>query len=163
TQSFIDDVHDLVPAVDALEQLFPAASDIASKLGSVSDLFGKHTDTYTDGTTVTTKSEIDVTNAKMSQWSTYQHLGPGKGDVIVSLRNPRCAWVMQAGHISQSLFDYDQLGRVSASLLSADLAAVTANPAAATGTGLDAESLRTLLALDPFVAGGPNASLPPAR
>jgi hypothetical protein len=165
THSVIDNLKDLAPVVDAIEAVFPAASDVASKLGSVSALFGTHTDTYTDGTTVSNKSEIDITNTKMKTWSTSQHLGPGQGDVAVYLRNARFAWVMKDGVISQSLFDYEQLGRVSVSILGADLADLRANPTLSLGsrTGLSAESLTTLLALDPFVAGGANAVLPASR
>jgi hypothetical protein len=163
THSMIDDLVDLAPVVSAIEGIFPVASDVAGKLGSVAGAFGQAQTTYTDGTTISQDTEIDVTKSDMSSWGTYLHLGPGQGDVIGYLGNARFTWVMKDGVISQSLFDFERIGHVTVSQLGAELAALVANPAYVSPSGLDAASIRTLLALDPFVAGGPNAPLPADR
>jgi hypothetical protein len=81
--------------------------------------------------------------------------GPGVGDIIYYLRNPRVVWLARGGQVSLALLDADtaRLSSTRVPLL------VENNPA----LHLAADTARALANLDPFAAGGPEATLPPDR
>jgi hypothetical protein len=78
--------------------------------------------------------------------------GPGVGDVIVFYKNMRVAWLYQEGQMQLCPFGYEYVA-VTAVFLQNSLAEV----------GISGDDQQNLLSLDPFVSGGPGASLSPDR
>ena len=121
-----------------------AISQISTNLGSVS---GSGTTGETDAsgmslTVIVSASELLATNANAG--------GPGVGDVLVFYKDVQVAWAYEGGALQLCPFAHE--------FVTIPVGALQAN-----AHGLSSDDVQRLLALDPFVAGGPSATLPPDR
>jgi hypothetical protein len=137
-----------------LSSVKSALNGIAS---AVDGAFGGVTATQAEGTSVTSESELGVLVQEGESISTGQNDGgPGEGDVIHFLRNARLVWLANGGGITLALLGYDAKATRTARFLRDNLDEPEV-------TGLDRDTAEALLALDPFVVGGPEMALPAAR
>jgi hypothetical protein len=123
---------------------------IAGGLGQVSA-------TQTDGQTVAREDTLALLQMVGTTIDTGENQGgPGIGDIISFLKNAKLVWLAPNGRLTLALLGYDGIVDIGVNFLKTHLG----NTAK---TGLDRDTGQALLNLDPFVAGGPQASLAPAR
>jgi hypothetical protein len=102
----------------------------------------------TYGVEVNSDHTLSVKMTDSQMVTTAAHRGPGRGDLIAFYKNARVMWGMDAGQITLTLLDHAGLSIFTAEQLRADIAAL-ANGGVAV-SGLDAETLTALIALDPM-------------
>lgn len=142
----------------------PGVSTIGTAINRAVGLLGTVSVEQTEGTEVSTEHSVDLLSTESIASETSAGLGPGRGDRIIYFKTVQVAWVMDEGELSVMILGWQARGAYSAATLRADLAALDAGGAiSATQSGLSAPTLRGLLALDPFVAGGATAALPSSR
>lgn len=124
-------------------------SGIVDALSVIASLMGSETDTLTTGTSVSSQNSLTTTITEASEFDTSPGLGPGVGDYICCLKNARFCWLAWNGQLTLSFLGSDALNPYTVSALPS--------------VGFDPITLQALLALDPFVAGGPEADLPAGR
>jgi hypothetical protein len=122
--------------VSNFASLIPSET-INDQQGKVEDNGGSLTVTYTQAATLGTSATAG---------------GPGVGDNIIFYKNVRVAWAYNDGQWLLCPLG-GTLVTVTAATLKNQLASV----------GISSEDQQLLLSLDPFVAGGPNATLPSNR
>ena len=121
-------------------------SGAASQMGQVSA-------SETTGITDQSEMQMTVMTTTSTALGTTAHAGgPGVGDVIYFYHNLQMAWGYYQGGLRLCPFGYSNALQ--------PVSAIKNNPAA---IGLSAEDAASLLALDPFVAGGPAANPPSDR
>jgi hypothetical protein len=164
-----DDLAAMEGAMDSLKTALGYASDVPNKsaviaaMGVISDAVGTVSGSQTQGMSTSTGSDLAVTDSFGETFTTNSYTGPGKGDRILYLTNARFVWLCDRGVLSIALLGYDGQHTDVVTTLQADLAAIGTTTNLGPTTHLPADSLRGLLALDPFVAGGPGAYLDPTR
>ncbi|MCC7386451.1 MAG: hypothetical protein IT384_31725 [Deltaproteobacteria bacterium] len=142
----------------------PGVSTIGTAINRAVGLLGTVSVEQTEGTEVSTEHSVDLLSTESIASETSAGLGPGRGDRLIYFKTVQVAWVMDEGELSVMILGWQARGAYSAATLRADLAALDAGGAiSATQSRLSAPTLRGLLALDPFVAGGATASLPASR
>jgi hypothetical protein len=148
------------PNLDTLSKVLSGAASALPSLLTSSTAGQQDTKTVVNGTT----HRLIVSTGK-----TYKsaQLGPGKGDVIVLLKNLRVGWFYRCCQpLSLVPLGSDLEGANTVTEMQEDLAAIRTGTRA-NGLGahshLDSLAIRALLALDPFVGGGNNAALPSQR
>jgi hypothetical protein len=122
--------------ITSFASLIPSET-MSDQQGKVEDNGGSLTATYTQIGTLGTSAKGG---------------GPGAGDNIIFYKNVRVAWAYNDGEWLLCPLG-GTLVSVTAAALQNKLAAV----------GISSDDQKLLLALDPFVAGGPNAELPNDR
>jgi hypothetical protein len=124
------------PGVPYAQQIAGALSTIASGLGSVSA-------SETSGKINTSDHSLELTSQLQTTISTDENNGgPGVGDVVYYLKNPKLVWLAENGRVTLALLDRGMVSTVLVSNLKANLN---------TGwQGLDPATVRDLLSLDPF-------------
>jgi hypothetical protein len=141
----------------------PNKAAIISAFNAISSALGSVSATQTNGTSTSTEASLTVKDTWSASLSTNAHMGPGSGDRIIYLRNAQFVWVADRGKLHIALLAYDSHVTEWVQVLKDDLAALGPFPMRNEGvgpaTGLPRGSLQALLALDPFVAGGPQAAL----
>ncbi|HTV10214.1 MAG TPA: hypothetical protein VMD97_14315 [Candidatus Aquilonibacter sp.] len=132
-----------------------ALSQIASGLGS-----STASQTTTNTVTATNSLAINETTTE-AQTAVSSEGGPGSGDLITFYYNAKMVWYSDGGSMRLALLGSDAIEQVTAGTLVKELRALQSKAAGTLDpqTHLDAVSLKELLALDPFVAGGPSADL----
>jgi hypothetical protein len=151
---------DLVSAIDTVaKELGDSHKDITGPLGKASaalsiipKLVGQTTITNQVSTTSDKKRVLSLTFTEQQKVTTTPDAGgPGSGDLIYYLVNVRLCWVADNGTLHLALLgcDSNEVASISVGFLR--------NHGAQ--TGLSPAAIQSLLALDPFVAGGPQASL----
>src|SRR5207248_9831087 len=90
---------------------------------------------------------------------------PGRGDKIVVLFNVRLAWLAEDGNVTLAMLgsDSSQPTSLQVETLRTHPENINAELASLGYPLLDVETIQQLLALDPFVAGGPHAVPPSPR
>jgi len=152
---------DLVTALSVAASLVSPTGDAAkgikiasALLGTLATLFGTSTATQTDASTTTNQNALTLTLLQTDIVSTSANSGgPGSGDVVCFLKNVRVAWLANGGPAQLAVLGWDSFATVTTAFLQSQ----------GSQTGLDSATIAALLALDPFVAGGPEANLPPSR
>jgi hypothetical protein len=155
---------DLTSAMDTVaKQLGDKHQDISSALGKISaalsfipKLVGQTNVTSQVSTTSDKKSVLSLTFTEQQNVPVRSDAGgPGSADLIYYLVNVRLCWLVDNGILRLALLGSDskKVAAMSVGLLKNQGARSGLNPAA----------IQSLLALDPFVAGGPQASLPRPR
>lgn len=120
-------------------------------LGGIADQIGTLSSSTTTGELQSHASQITVTETSSTTFTTNTAGGgPGAGDEIAYLKDVLVVWMYYEGQL--------QLVPVSATRV-----AVTAQHLKGNPEGVSADDQARLLALDPFVAGGPFAALPGGR
>jgi hypothetical protein len=145
---------------------------IGKGLKLLEDALGSTNATTQTGVQVTNDQAISIQAVQQEKFTTGSHDGPGVGDRILYLKNARMAWALAPPNgVQLMLLGSEALAADAVSVLAADLAQLQSaakapsssqpSPTAPVGqkTGLDQATLQALLALDPFVAGGPGVSL----
>jgi len=124
--------------------------ETASKaLADISSAIGTLTETTQSGTVETEETSITVTDTSSETISSNTSGGgPGVGDVIIFLKDVQVAWLYGDGRLRLCPFGWTKVVKTAADLQT---------------SGISKDDQQNLRALDPFVAGGPDASLPPDR
>jgi hypothetical protein len=123
----------------------PAPGKVLSK---ISDQIGTLSSSTTTGEMESDGTQITVTDTSSTKFTTnVSGGGPGAGDEIFYLKNVRVIWMYYQGQL--------QLVPISATAATPSAQHLKGNP-----EGISADDQARLLALDPFVAGGPFAALP---
>ena len=135
-----------------------AAGNAAAKnaLKGIADALGQASATGTQATEVTAEHTLAVVQTFTQATTTGENDGgPGIGDQIQFLLNARLVWLASGGVLRMTLIGHD-------ALVTRSVAALKANRNAEP-SGISPAVVDALLALDPFVAGGPQAVLPADR
>lgn len=135
----------------------PYAQAIGGALSTIAGGLGTMTATATTGKITTTETQAIATETLASSLCARADVGgPGSGDAFQYFRDVKCVWLMYEGLLRITPIQYASDAALSASYLKSAIG----NPSR---TGLPDDALTALLALDPFVAGGPTAALPTDR
>ena len=149
------DFNEFKNGLDVVSQALGLMGDMtASKaLSSISSDLGTATQTEQTGAVEGNGSSLTVitTNTRNISSNTKGG-GPGVGDVIVFYKNMRVAWAYEDGQLQLCPFGHTYV-TVTAAFLQNNLSTL----------GISSSDQQNLLSLDPFVAGGPSASLAPDR
>jgi hypothetical protein len=140
-------------------QLAALAAAVAATATVVQGLLGSTTTTTSSDVDITQSSTLTITKGTTTTFSTGGRGlpnagGPGKGDMIYVLKGARLLWVAIPAGLSLTLLDWERDALLGVGELQSGGGAPM---------GLPADTAAALLALDPFVAGGPTASLPANR
>jgi hypothetical protein len=134
----------------------PYSKAIAVACGAIAAGIGKMSGTAISGKVSGSGSAVTVTESKdHAIYAEAKNGGPGAGDSIHYLRDAKFAWLMSSGRLQICL-----LGGTYASYPAKYLKQHSAETQT---TGISQDVTNMLLGLDPFVAGGPTAALPPRR
>jgi hypothetical protein len=127
------------------------STDEGKVLAGISDQIGTLSSSTTTGDIESYASQITVTDTSSTTFTTNTAGGgPGAGDEIAYLKNVMIIWMYYEGQL--------QLVPISATGVTVTAQHLQGNP-----EGISADDQARLLALDPFVAGGPFAALPADR
>ncbi|HEV2763547.1 MAG TPA: carboxypeptidase-like regulatory domain-containing protein [Pyrinomonadaceae bacterium] len=142
--------------LDALTLKFnsPEVKGIIKGLNLIADGLGSVSATESEGVSVTEQGSVRLSVGTQKTISTNPASGgPGSGDLIHYLKDVKLAWYAES------------VGRIRVTVLGhGGIAATTVGLLKSGGeTDLDPETTAEFLKLDPFVASGPSASLPPER
>jgi hypothetical protein len=131
-----------------------SAKKVSDALGVIADALGSSDASETKGIAISTEKSVEITSTEQQTVNTNPvNGGPGSGDIVFYLKNVKLAWFVQtAGDLRVTVFEHGGIGTVSVGFLKSG-----------GQTDLDADTAKAFLSLDPFVAGGPSAELPPAR
>ena len=149
------DFNEFKNGLDVVSQALGLMGDMtASKaLSSISSDLGTATQTEQTGAVEGNGSSLTViTTNTQNISSNTKGGGPGVGDVIVFYKNMRVAWAYEDGQLQLCPFGHTYV-TVTAAFLQNNLSTL----------GISSSDQQNLLSLDPFVAGGPSASLAPDR
>ena len=129
------------------------ANAAASAFSVVAGQLGKFSSTITQDTSADDLTQITCTMTTTESTSTTAAAGgPGTGDVLVFFKNLTMIWAYAGGEFHLSPIDA-VTARYPVGAIMAHLADL----------GLSAGDVQSAHALDPFVAGGPDAALPAGR
>ena len=127
---------------------------VGRAIALIPSIFGQTNVSSSVGTTSTQQKVLTLTITEQQTVTTSgQSGGPGSGDLIYYLTNARLCWFANNGLLQLALLGWDRVASVSAGFLRSQGAQ----------SGLDPATIQALLALDPFVAGGPQAPLTQPR
>ena len=145
-----------VPALAVVSQVLGAAATILPQI------FGTASATE-QKTTNTVKSSTHQLMLKTTDTYKTAQLGPGRGDQIVYYKNMRVVWLSRCcAPLALVPLGAEMAGANTIVELQSDLASLRSGHGAP-HSRLDSLSIKGLLALDPFVAGGNGAVLSPER
>jgi hypothetical protein len=137
--------------LDFISKVLGADQGPGKVLAGISDQIGTLSSSTTTGDIESDASLITVTDTSSTTFTTNTAGGgPGAGDEIAYLKNVMIVWMYYEGQL--------QLVPISATGVTVTAQHLKGNP-----EGISAEDQARLLALDPFVAGGPFAALPADR
>ncbi len=142
----------------------PYAQAAGAALGLIAGGLGSADATQVDQVSEAREGTLVFTNKDISAIQTIEHLGPGLGDSITVLRNARMVWLGTPGKVKLALLGWDTKVFFKAQTLKEDLQLISSG-AATVGpkSGLDGETIRQILALDPFAFGGQSPRMPAPR
>jgi hypothetical protein len=165
TSDFATKVSGLLGSLAKVEQdnkeFGAAANSIGFGLGLLAAIFPDTSITETGALTTTTQHDLVTTDTDTTTFGTPPGLGPGVGDRFVYLRNVKIVWLIADNNLSYTVLGVDGIRAFAAQQLLSDAAAIASSSGKVTAgpvTGLDADTLQKLLALDPFV-GNPSPAL----
>jgi hypothetical protein len=130
-----------------------SADSVSKALGIFAKAIGQASATEATGLRVTEEHSVTSEETTEDGIDTGPNSGgPGIGDLIVFLRDVELAWLADGNSVSLAILSHGRIAMNTVATLQADLKNPTAD--------LDADVIESLLALDPFVSGGPNTNLP---
>src|SRR6266705_3482800 len=143
------DVSDLKSKMSSLASVVssvpgvPYAQQIGGALNSIAGALPSASSTETTGRVNASDHSLELTNIIATSINTWENDGgPGVGDVVYYLKNPRLVWLAENGKVTLALLDHGVVATASVSSLRANLNSGW--------QGLDREAIQNLLALDPF-------------
>ena len=137
--------------LDLISKVLGADKGPGKVLAGISDQIGTLSSSTTTGDMESDASQITVTDTSSTTFTTNTAGGgPGAGDEIAYLKNVMIVWMYYEGQL--------QLVPISATGVTVTAQHLKGNP-----EGISPDDQARLLALDPFVAGGPFAALPADR
>lgn len=170
-QSTIDTEKDMATTGAALQKVpnpYVQAAGVA--LSFIASGMGSSTATQTIATTVTTQSSINVSEGSSNALNALASAGgPGVSDIIAYYPKVRVVWYSKDGSMQLAVLGSEPIVYTSAQRLKDALACLKQTPVCSDfpskyqSLQLDADAITSLLALDPFVAGGPKVALDPTR
>lgn len=142
--------------LDLLNEAFDnkAVKVISKGLKIIAGGLGSSSATATEGLTFNSDHSVTLSISNEQTIATNPASGgPGSGDLIHYLKNVKLVWfTTRVGRIRVSIIGHDGIGVTSVGFLKNG-----------GQTDLDSATVAEFLKLDPFVAGGPSAVLPPDR
>jgi len=129
------------------------------------------------GNSVTQDHKLDTLEVVKEAVTPAAQKGPGIGDVILYLKNVRLVWLCDKGDVRLAVLGAEDLRWYSAEILKEDLQGIelpignvkrpgpkegmtiVSAPRSGAVTHLDRDTIQSLLNLDPFAVGGPDAEL----
>jgi hypothetical protein len=162
---------DISKGMSALGQVLskihnPIVEGIGAGLSVLSSLLGSSSAAQTASQAATSQHALAVTNTSaVTIYTSADVGGPGVGDIIAYFYNARVLWYSLNGTMSLALLGYDGFKTQSVKRLQDALSTLNNQPPGTVDpeSHIDAATLRQLLKLDPFVAGGPGVQLPTPR
>jgi len=143
-------------ALDLLNEAFEdkAVKIISKSLNIIAGGLGSSSATDTEGLSINSDHSVTLSISKEQTIATNPASGgPGSGDLIHYLKNVKLVWFSTSvGQVRVAIIGHDGLGVTSVGFLKNG-----------GQTDLDGDTVAEFLKLDPFVAGGPSATLPPER
>jgi len=143
-------------ALDLLNEAFEdkAVKIISKSLNIIAGGLGSSSATDTEGLSINSDHSVTLSISKEQTIATNPASGgPGSGDLIHYLKNVKLVWFSTSvGQVRVAIIGHDGLGVTSVGFLKNG-----------GQTDLDTDTVAEFLKLDPFVAGGPSATLPPER
>jgi hypothetical protein len=124
--------------------------------GILSGVSNQGTNSDTSSITTQTNNTLSISLTNSDTYGSAAGLGPGAGDRFVWLENVRALWFNLGGNVGLTILGYDGVSAFPGEALAADKQALAAG-GKATNTGLDASTIETLLALDPYYEVGNGA------
>jgi hypothetical protein len=122
-----------------------------------------------DNTSQVIGRQMVMTSSISNATAPGSHLGPGQGDLFLTLKNARFVWLGRnvggSNRVTLALLGWEKPSTLSAHILRSDLQGYD-GPQGATfvaQTGLPRQAIADLLALDPFVRSGPKVALASPR
>ena len=140
-------------AKDANDSTADATKQVSSELSLVSGILGSiDSTTPTDTGTVTVEDDhsLTLTVTISEQFGSEAGLGPGVGDRIIYMRNVRVVWMAVNGEVGIHILGFDSIGANAAEDLLQEEQSLAKGGQPT--LGLDAATIKSLLALDPLVA-----------
>lgn len=144
----------------------PVATAIGGALTFISSGLGSSTATISTVDAITAQHALTVSSTStMSQTAYSSQGGPGKGDLISYYYNARVVWYSKNQMMQLAIIGYDGFVQATAQQLSSALKSLQSKPAGTVDPEMhvDAATLSSILALDPFVAGGQTLIPDPKR
>ncbi len=124
----------------------PSAKAAAKGLEFVSGALGSASSSQTVGTKISDSESLDIGLTNSEVFTADTHQGPGIGDRIIYLEDVQLVWLAGNGQLRLSMLGHGQLRSPTVQMLKED------RSGRSTVTGLDAQTIDALLALDPFAA-----------
>jgi len=150
------DMKLVAKGVDLLNKAFnnPTLTGISKGLNIIAGGLGSSSTTEVEGASANQQHSLTLSVTREQTITTNAASGgPGSGDLIHYLKNVKLAWFTQdVGRLRVSVIGHDGIGVTSVGFLKSG-----------GQTDLDPATVAEFLKLDPFVAGGPSAVLPPKR
>src|SRR5581483_2645220 len=127
---------------------------ISGVISMIPEIFGQTKVTTQIGTTSSSQHVLSLTVTDQQKVITSAKSGgPGSADMLYYLVNARLCWFLNGNSLQLALLGSDGPAAMSAGTLKSQ----------GTRSGLNTATSQSLLALDPFVAGGSEATLPKPR
>lgn len=133
----------------------PYAEAAAVVLKLIATGLGDTSATETKGTRVTNEHTLEVVNGESASYTTDPQAMPGQGDRILFYKNAKLVWLWDGKKLMLGLLGHSGIAAMDIGTLR--------NSQNNQAVGLSADTIKSLLSLDPFVSGGTNAALPPNR
>jgi hypothetical protein len=144
------------PAKDANDSTADATKQISSELSLVSGILtavGEPSTSDSQTFTVQDDQSLTLTITNMSQYGSGNALGPGVGDRIVYLRDVKVVWMAVNGMVGIHVLGSAAIGANAVQDLMQEKAILQGGGAPT--LGLDADTIDTLLSVDPIVSTAP--------
>ena len=170
-QSTVDAEKGMSEAGAALSKIpTPYTQAAGAALTFIASGMGSSVATETISTSITAQQSLGVTETTANTLTTAAgNGGPGVSDTIVYYPNVRVVWYTDGGPMKMAVLGSGVIQYVSAQKLKDAQECLKQTPVCADFASkyaplkIDAAAIASLLALDPFVAGGPTAVLDPNR
>ena len=129
----------------------PYAAAAAIGLTLVANALGSVDDTTTQGTSVTNAHRLAVRDTTVFRAGPEAHQGPGSGDRIIFFRDAKVVWLSDNGNLTLALLPPREQAGFAVRELQSDLQNLASDDQSGTITGLNRQTIESLLRLDPFV------------
>jgi hypothetical protein len=144
----------------------PIVAAIGKGLTVIASGLGSTTATQTDTLQTTQQNTLSVTDSVSTvRTAVSSEGGPGLGDLIIYYRDVKVVWFSNNGQMQLAVLGYSSAIQTSAAQLQQALKSLQGKPQGTLDSqwALDEVSIRALLSIDPFAAGGPGVELPSSR
>ncbi|HEY4076052.1 MAG TPA: hypothetical protein VGM26_03890 [Rhizomicrobium sp.] len=151
-EEFVSAIGGSAPSENGkIKDVVSGTKDALTAVGNILQGFAPSISSSGDSTVATGDDHsVTVSFSTVSEIGTKAGLGPGIGDRIVFLRNVRVLWMAIKGEVNLAILGYESVTAAAVEDLQQSLQAIAGG--GSSPLGLDAETIRYLLALDPLIA-----------